>query len=87
MIHSAYMLNAMWRSIDGECANAAVRKRHGSDRPAYGANAIALVTSGSASCPTNTATQVPMIVSDAIGRPHATAPPNTVRPCRLTACA
>ena len=81
MIHSAYMLKAMCRIIVGLCAKAAVRKRHGSDFPSAGTKAMSLVRPGTTFCPRKTAAHRPMMVSVTSGRPTATCPPKTVRPC------
>ena len=46
------MLKTMCRIVLGECRNAAVSARHGSDQPMAGAKANWLVSDGRASCPT-----------------------------------
>ena len=51
------------------CANAAVRNRHGSLTPWYGANDSSWVTVGETCCSSQTAVQMPMIVSVTTGRP------------------
>ena len=76
------MLNRMCSGWPCACANAAVRKRQGSLTPWYGANDSSWVTVGETCCSSQTAVQMPMIVSVTTGRPSRTAAPNCVRGAR-----
>src|SRR5450756_517374 len=72
------MLNRMCSIEPGECAKAAVRKRHGSVAPRKGTNARSLVTRGDTRCRSHTATQMTMIARVTTGRPpRVTLAPNS----------
>jgi hypothetical protein len=78
------MLNMMCNGEPGECSNADVRNRHGSDLAANGENSMAFEKVLETFWSNHTATQITTIVSVTTGRPpEVTVAPNCVRGIRM----